>query len=288
MWEKRPVLLLLLATVTILVGTVITMVLPFAWVNTESDAIAEVTPYNALELEGRDIYVREGCNNCHSQTVRPLEADVKRYGPYSRSGEFVYDRPFLWGSRRMGPDLARIGKKYSDEWHYRHMVEPTAMVPETNMPAYAFLKEGTVDPAYTQKKMEVLDFPFTGDEIAALEGKTELDAMVAYLQKLGTDLPQSKKAAQSAKGLRKADVNPFAGDVASRDEGEELYGKHCAACHGKDRGGVIGPELEAGSFDDDELFDTISGGVSDGGMPSFSKLGRDRLWKLVTFLQSEE
>jgi cytochrome c oxidase cbb3-type subunit 2 len=288
MWEKRPILLLLLATATILVGTIITVVLPFAWVNTEADAIAEITPYNALELEGRDVYVREGCNNCHSQLIRPIEADVKRYGTYSRSGEFAYDRPFLWGSRRGGPDIARLGGKYPDSWHYKHMVDPRSMVPESNMPEYSWLNDATVDAAYIVRKMNVLDFPYTAGEIAALEGKTEMDAMVAYLQKLGTELPQAQKAPDSAKGLRKSDVNPFADDAAAKAEGQALYAKHCAACHGDDRSGVIGPELAAGDFDDDELFDTIAGGVPDGGMPSFSKLGRDRLWQLVTFLQSEE
>ena len=109
MWEKKPVLLIVLATCAILVGTIVTMVLPFAWVNTEADRIEGVTPYTALQQEGRDVYIREGCNNCHTQTVRPLVSDVLRYGEYSKSGEFVYDRPFLWGSKRTGPDLARLG-----------------------------------------------------------------------------------------------------------------------------------------------------------------------------------
>ena len=109
MWEKRPILLLVLATAAILVGTLVTMVLPFAWVNTEADRIAGVTPYTPLQQEGRDVYIREGCNNCHSQTVRPLVTEVLRYGDYSKSGEFVYDRPFLWGSKRTGPDLVRLG-----------------------------------------------------------------------------------------------------------------------------------------------------------------------------------
>ena len=121
MWEKKPILFLVLATGAILVGTIVTMVLPFAWVNTEADRIESVTPYTALQQEGRDVYIREGCNNCHTQTVRPLVSDVLRYGEYSKSGEFVYDRPFLWGSKRTGPDLARIGGKYPDQWHYEHM-----------------------------------------------------------------------------------------------------------------------------------------------------------------------
>ena len=165
------------------------MVLPFAWVNTEADRIEGVIPYTALQQEGRDIYIREGCNNCHTQTVRPLVSDVLRYGEYSKSGEFVYDRPFLWGSKRTGPDLARLGGKYPDAWHYKHMDSPRSMVPKTNMPDYAWLAENKLDPEMVQRKMETLGFPYTADEIKALGDKNEMDAMVAYLQKLGSDIP---------------------------------------------------------------------------------------------------
>jgi cytochrome c oxidase cbb3-type subunit 2 len=145
MLEKNPVIFIILAFVVIMIGTTITMILPFKWINGTSDRIAEVKPYTPLQQEGRDIYMREGCNNCHSQTVRTLAADVERYGNgggYSKSGEFVYDRPHLWGSRRTGPDLARIGLKYPDPkgaWHLKHMENPQSVVPASNMPAYAFL-----------------------------------------------------------------------------------------------------------------------------------------------------
>ena len=144
-WEKKPILLLVLATLAIAVGTIITMVLPFAWVNTEADRIETVTPYTALEQAGRDIYIREGCNNCHTQTVRPLVADVLRYGEYSKSGEFVYDRPHLWGSRRTGPDLARVGGKYPDAWHYNHMEDPGSTSPGSIMPRYPWLLTRQLD-----------------------------------------------------------------------------------------------------------------------------------------------
>src|SRR6185369_10790028 len=172
MFEKNPIALLLLATVTILIGTAITMVIPFRWINDPKLAIASVKPYTPLQLEGRDIYIREGCNNCHTQTVRPLLADVERYGEYSKTGEFVYDQPFLWGSRRTGPDLARIGGKYPDAWHYTHMADPQAMVPRSNMPGYAFMKR-PLDTSLTEKKMKTLNFPYTPGDIAALSGKTE-------------------------------------------------------------------------------------------------------------------
>ncbi len=286
MWEKKPVLLLVLATVTILVGTIITMVLPFAWVNTEADRIASVTPYTPLELAGRDVYIREGCNNCHSQTVRPLVAEVLRYGDYSKSGEFVYDRPHLWGSRRMGPDLARIGGKYPDAWHYKHMRDPKSMVPQTNMPAYAFLDQGRIDPDLTRRKMEVLGFPYTEEQIAALAGKTEMDAIVAYLQKLGTGIPWRKNTGSAIVGELK---NPFPGDRDAVGAGEDLYEEHCAACHGKKREGDIGPELSGlGDMDDADLFEIIYNGIPDGGMPAFSKLGSQKTWQLVNYLKEDD
>jgi cytochrome c oxidase cbb3-type subunit 2 len=285
-WEKKPVIFLLLATVTILVGTVVTMVLPFAWVNTEADRIEGIKPYAPLELAGRDVYIREGCNNCHTQTVRPLVAEVVRYGDYSKSGEFAYDRPHLWGSRRTGPDLARIGGKYPDAWHYQHMQAPTTIVPKSNMPAYAFLAARAVDPELTRKKMEVLGFPFTAEQIDALQGKNEMDAMVAYLQKLGNDIPWRQAAASAApSGELK---NPFAGHPAAVAEGKRLYAENSAGCHGAAREGGIGPELPAGSWDDADLFRLIHAGVPDGGMPAFSTLGTERVWQVVNFLQAKE
>jgi len=283
-WEKKPLLLLLLATLSILVGTLITMVLPFAWVNTEGDRIEAVKPYKPLELAGRDVYIREGCNNCHSQTVRPLEHDVKRYGPFSRSGEFAYDRPFLWGSRRMGPDLARVGGRYPDSWHVKHMKNPSSMVPDTNMPAYAFIEGEKVDPELTRKKMRILGFPFAEAEITGLVGKTELDALVAYLQKLGSDLPRS--LAPPA-GAAAAAANPYAGNKEAAREGSELYAKHCASCHGKDRQGDLATELKAGAIPDSKVFGIISRGEPKEGMPSFGGLGEERLWKIVTFLNAK-
>ncbi len=278
-WEKNPVIFLLLATAAILVGTIITMVLPFAWVNTEGDRIATVKPYTALELAGRDTYIREGCNNCHTQTIRPLVADVLRYGEYSKSGEFVYDRPHLWGSRRTGPDLARLGGKYPDAWHYQHMEAPVSMIPKSNMPAYAFLKSNLIDPAYAEKAMRALDFPYTPAEIAALNGKTEMDAMVAYLQKLGTGIP--KAAASTVVGDLK---NPFPRDPAAMQAGASLFAQNCAVCHGEHGDGGIGPELEPESYGDEVLFELIYSGITDGGMPAFASLGSTKVWQLVNFV----
>lgn len=285
MWEKKPVLFLVLAAAAILVGTAFTMVLPFAWVNTEADRVAGVTPYTPLQLAGRDVYIREGCNNCHTQTVRPLVADVVRYGPPSQSGEFAYDRPHLWGSRRMGPDLARIGGKYPDSWHYHHMEAPTAMVPGSNMPSYAFLKANPLDPAYAQKKMDTLGFPYAAADIGALQGKSEMDAMVAYLQKLGADIGWRKAQAAAAPAAAEL-ANPFGADPTVLSEGAELYAQNCAQCHGEKLQGDVGPELTGlEARDDAELFQDVFNGVPDGGMPSFSALGANKVWKIVTFIK---
>ncbi len=282
-WEKKPVLFLVMATGAILVGTIITMVLPFAWVNTEADRIESVTPYTALQQEGRDIYIREGCNNCHSQTVRPLVAEVIRYGDYSKSGEFVYDRPFLWGSKRTGPDLARLGGKYPDEWHYKHMESPRAMVPKTNMPDYGWLSDNKLDPKRIQRKMDVLGFPYTENEIKKLDGKNEMDAIVAYMQKLGSDIPWREATAIAIVGDLQ---NPFAGvSHAEMEAWEYLYADNCAQCHGEHFEGDIGPELVGADLEENDLFEIIYMGIPDGGMPPYSSLGADKVWKLVNFVK---
>jgi len=152
-----------------------------------------IEPYPALHLAGRDIYVREGCYNCHSQQVRPFRSETERYGPFSVAGESVYDRPFQWGSKRTGPDLARVGGRYSDDWHRIHLINPRDVVPESNMPAYPWLMDATIDQALITRKLSRLQWagdPYTDEQIAAaasdVEGKTEMDALIAYLQGLGT------------------------------------------------------------------------------------------------------
>jgi len=283
MWEKNPLLLIILATLAISVGTIVTMVLPFAWVNTEGDRIDSVTPYTPLQQEGRDVYIREGCNNCHSQTVRPLVSEVLRYGDYSKSGEFVYDRPFLWGSKRTGPDLARVGGKYPDAWHYKHMDSARSMVPKSNMPDYDWLNNNPLDVEMIRHKMEVLDFPYTAAQIEALSGQSEMDAIVAYLQKLGSDINWRQAAQTTIVGEIK---NPFPDDKAAVAAGKELYANNCAACHAADRSGGIGPELTGmDGWDEGDLFETLFNGIPDGGMPSFASLGSEKVWQLVNFLR---
>jgi cytochrome c oxidase cbb3-type subunit 2 len=154
-----------------------------------------VKPYDPVRLAGRDIYIREGCYNCHSQMIRPFRAETERYGHYSVAGEFVYDHPFQWGSKRTGPDLHRVGGRYSDDWHRAHLIDPRSVVPESNMPAFAFLEKAPADTDLIEAKMRSLrkvGVPYSDEEIAGsrkqLEGKTELDALVAYLQGMGVEL----------------------------------------------------------------------------------------------------
>lgn len=282
MLEKRPFIFLLAATAVILVGTVVTMIAPFRWINDPKMRIAGVKPYAPLQLEGRDIYIREGCNNCHTQTVRPLLADVERYGDYSKAGEFVYDQPFLWGSRRTGPDLARIGGKYPDAWHYKHMADPQSMVPRSNMPKYAFLQQ-PLDASLTERKMKALKFPYAPADIEALRGKTEMDALVAYLQKLGSDIPWRKAAQAAVVGELK---NPYQDNKTVLTEGKAIYDKECAQCHGAGLKGDIGPSLADIDKPDAEVFKITYSGSPAAGMPAFGDtLGREKVWKVVNYIK---
>ena len=190
--EKNPWLLIALVTLVISVGGAVEIV-PLFFQKSTTEPVAGLKPYSPLRLTGRDIYVREGCYNCHSQMIRPFRAETERYGHYSVAGEFVYDRPFQWGSKRTGPDLARVGGRYSDEWHRTHLANPRDVVPESNMPNYPWLARTALVPESIVPKMKALKRlgdPYTDAEIAAapaeLKDKTEEDALVAYLQGLGT------------------------------------------------------------------------------------------------------
>ena len=170
-------------------------IVPLFFLTETTEPVDGLKPYTALELEGRDIYIREGCNTCHTQMVRPFRSETERYGHYTVAGEEVYEFPHLWGSKRTGPDLARIGGRYSDEWHRVHLINPRDVVPESNMPAFGWLAETVLDGKYTARKMEVLKtlgVPYTAEDIEgasdAVKGKTELDAVVAYLQGLGLEM----------------------------------------------------------------------------------------------------
>jgi len=190
--ETSNFLMIVLILVAVLFGGLVEIV-PLFFQRSTTQPVAGLKPYNALQLAGRDVYVREGCYNCHSQMVRPFRAETLRYGPMSLAGEFVYDRPFQWGSKRTGPDLHRVGGRYSDEWHRVHLINPRDVVPESNMPAYPWLVTATVNPdemAPKMKALRTLGHPYSDEEIAKageeVKGKTEMDALIAYLQVLGT------------------------------------------------------------------------------------------------------
>ncbi|QJQ02070.1 cytochrome-c oxidase, cbb3-type subunit II [Herbaspirillum rubrisubalbicans Os34] len=189
--EKTPWLLIGLVLLVVSVGGLAEIV-PLFFQKSTTEPIAGLKPYSALRLAGRDIYIREGCYNCHSQMIRPLRAETERYGHYSVAGESVYDHPFQWGSKRTGPDLARVGNRYSDEWHRAHLHNPRDVVPESNMPAYPWLEQTKLDNYDIVSRMKALKRigdPYTEEDIknapAELVGKTEQDALIAYLQGLG-------------------------------------------------------------------------------------------------------
>jgi len=189
--ETSNFLMIVLILIVVSMGGLVEIV-PLFFQKSTTQPIEGLKPYTALQVVGRDVYVREGCNNCHSQMIRPFRAEALRYGPYSVAGEFVYDNPHLWGSKRTGPDLARVGGRYSDDWHRAHLNNPRDVVPESNMPAYPWLERTAADAGSIQAQMRglrTLGAPYTDDEIAKapeeLKGKTELDGVIAYLQVLG-------------------------------------------------------------------------------------------------------
>ena len=190
--ETSNLLMIVLILLVVAVGGIVEIV-PLFFQRSTTQPVEGLKPYDALQLVGRDIYIREGCYNCHSQMIRPLNAETLRYGHYSMAGEFVYDHPFQWGSKRTGPDLHRVGGKYSDEWHRLHLESPRDLVPESNMPAYTWLAPALIDPASVPPRLTALrrlGVPYSDADVAAsaeaVKGKSELDALVAYLQSLGT------------------------------------------------------------------------------------------------------
>jgi cytochrome c oxidase cbb3-type subunit II len=218
---SKPVIFAVISAAVILIGTVVTVFVPLFMPSTQPVS-PYVKPYTAVELEGRDLYMREGCNNCHTQTVRPLRTEVLRYGEYSKPEEFAYDRPFLWGSRRTGPDLNRIGGKYSDSWHYSHMQSPQRLFQKSNMPPYGWMAKNRLDTSNSFKKTAILGYGYsetdvknqiaqywalvTSDTYESKESRnqvtppelqkelTEMDAIIAYLQKLGRDVKNMEAA----------------------------------------------------------------------------------------------
>jgi cytochrome c oxidase cbb3-type subunit 2 len=300
---KKPILFAIVAAVVILIGTAVTMFIPMLTAEMHPK-LANLKPYTALQLAGKDIYQREGCNNCHTQTVRPLKTEVMRYGEYSKAGEFAYDRPFLWGSKRTGPDLARIGGKYPDQWHQIHFDNPQSLYAESNMPAYGWLKANKLDPADIEAHMKVNDFPYTSAEIAQMKDRTELDALIAYVQVIGTSVKRAVVSTAEAAVKETHIPNPLAGDPIAIKQGAALYQQHCASCHGAGGQGGIGPSLIdntflyiGGDMPDDDYFEIINNGTqpgmvedgrtAKGGMPSYSSsMDKNKIWALVSYIRS--
>jgi cytochrome c oxidase cbb3-type subunit 2 len=198
MIERNQALLIVLIIAVIAVGGLVEIV-PLSFSRSVTEPVAGLKPYTPLQLTGRDVYIREGCYNCHSQMVRPFRAEVERYGHYSVAGEFVYDHPFQWGSKRTGPDLHRVGGRYSDDWHRLHLLDPRSVVPESNMPAYPWLARDAANAEDVEAKMRALrrvGVPYQDQEIAQAKGelkdRTEMDALIAYLQMLGTAVKQKQ------------------------------------------------------------------------------------------------
>jgi cytochrome c oxidase cbb3-type subunit 2 len=302
--HRSPIIFAVLAAVTILVGTAVTMFVPML-TDQMHPKLENLKPYTPLQLAGRDIYQREGCVNCHTQTVRPLKTEVLRYGEYSKAGEFTFDRPFLWGSKRTGPDLARIGGKYPDMWHYRHFEDPRSFFAQSNMPSYGWLKDNGLDPAGVETHMKALGFPYTDTRISELNGKNELDALVAYMQVIGTSV--TKKVIEpvpAAVTEREHLVNPLAGDPKAIAEGKQLFAANCAVCHGENAKGDIGPDLTdnvflyvEGDLPDDDYFEVINNGTSPGmveegrtakgGMIPFKDtLSKEGIWSVIAYIRS--
>ncbi len=309
----KPVLFAVMATVTILVGTIVTMAYPMLRpeMHPKLDALR---PFTALQLAGRDVYQREGCVGCHTQMVRPLASEVARYGEYSKAGEFAYDRPFLWGSKRTGPDLARESWiKPSESWQRAHLRNPQEKFRKSNMPRYAFLDGGKLDPAEVARHMRALrsvGTPYTDEQIAtetaALAGKTEMDALVAYVVSLGSAVPKPKL------DLAKLDLamaDPSLGDPEAIARGGKLFAESCATCHGDEGHGEPGaiPDVlddtflgQPGDGPDGAYFAIIAGGsdakkvigrpgLADGGMPDFSgQLSDDAIWDVVAWIRAHK
>jgi cytochrome c oxidase cbb3-type subunit 2 len=304
---KKPVVLAVMATFTVLIGSVVTMAYPMLRADMHPK-LDNLRTYSPLELAGRDIYQREGCMNCHTQVVRPLKSEVLRYGEYSKAGESAYEHPFLWGSKRTGPDLAREGGHRPDGWHVKHFDNPQAFEPLSNMPSYAFLAKEKLDPAEAKAHFAAMatmhpEMKATDADFADLGQKTETDALVAYMQYLG----HAVRKPSDTGGFDLAAVNPVAGKADAIAKGKKVFADNCSPCHGDDGKGVEGlaPSVidgvvlgEPTDMPDGAYFALITAGsdakkvigrkgLPDGGMTAFGgQLTKDDIWAVIAFLRS--
>lgn len=324
--ERRPIQFLLLTTFAILVGGIIEIV-PTYLIKSNIPTIESVKPYTALELEGRDVYIAEGCNTCHSQMVRPFRFETARYGEYSKAGEFVYDHPFLWGSKRTGPDLARMGVKTErnykpDSWHYNHMIDPRSLNEQSIMPSYPWLATQTINLDHTLRKMKVmrsLGVPYSDTEVdnsrddlmaqgqAIVDGlkaadknieiqpNAKLIALIAYLQRLGTDItkiPETAAPSVAEEPVAKVETPmEFLTDAADIEAGKTLWTAHCAVCHLADGGGLVGPNMTDKYWIHEptmpKMAELITNGVLEKGMTPFRDvLTLDQIQQVSSYIMT--
>lgn len=283
---SKAIPLTIAIAVVILVGTVITMAMPLMR-DDMHPKLDTLKMYSALELEGRNIYQREGCVNCHSQVVRPLTADVVRYGEYTKAGESYYEHPFLWGSKRTGPDIARLAGKYSDQWHIAHLKNPQQFVPQSNMPIYAFL-DRPANAKEAEASMKTLKFPYTASDIDNVKKSTELIALTAYLQSLGSAIAQPLYV-QVDKEKYRNEPNPMS---KVSDRAKLLFSAECASCHSADGKGteITGNKsfkdmALAKYHTDGAFFADIANGIPYF-MPSFvGIMSKKDIWELVIYVR---
>lgn len=277
---SKAIAFTIVSAVVILIGSIITMGIPLM-MEEMHPKMETLKPYSAIELQGRNIYQREGCMNCHSQLVRPLTADVVRYGEYTRAGEEYYERPFLWGSKRTGPDLARVGLKYTADWHIAHLKNPQAFYPQSNMPKYAFL-DRKADAKEAEASMKVLGFPYTQSDIDAVRNASELEALASYLVALGREIPELYVKIDPAK------YESMSSPITTPSvRVKKLYAENCASCHGdKGQGTELGGSMADNAPSttvDGQLFVTIANGL-EGMMPgSVGFMTLKDMWGLAVY-----
>ena len=291
---SKGLLFTVVALVVILIGTITTVFVPMMTSSMHPKlSNMQENPYTPLQLAGRDVYQKEGCINCHSQTVRPLKADVLRYGEISQPGESAFERPFLWGSKRTGPDLARVGGVYSDEWHKAHMINPQHFFPSSNMPKYPWLAEKKLDPAKVEKHAKVYGLKYTQEDIDALAEATELDALVAYLQQLGIYVENTHAIIADENAFANA-TNPNLDKPEKIARGEEIYNLLCVGCHAENgKGSAEGYDLTNITFaealpdyTDGMMFTTIANGL-EGAMPGHLKImTKDDIWSVAAYVRT--
>ncbi len=291
---NKALIFTVVALVVILIGTIATVFVPMMTtaMHPKLENVTE-NPYTPLQLAGRDVYQKEGCINCHSQTVRPLKADVLRYGEISQPGESAYERPFLWGSKRTGPDLTRVGGLYSDEWQKAHLINPQHFFPKSNMPKHPWLAEKQLDPVEIEKHAKALGLKYTQEDINALNGLTELDAIVAYMQQLGTYVENTHAVLADEAAFEKA-TNPNLNNQEKIDRGQEIYDLLCIGCHAANgKGSAEGYDVTNVTFaeslpdyTDGMMFTTIANGI-EGAMPSHLRfMTKDDIWSAAAYVRT--